>query len=146
MPGRDRGLERLWRRRVGAQRTSGLSVRAFCARHGLPESAFYFWRRELERRDAERTQAAVVRRPRQRSAADARPRFVPVVVTEGPASVAAARATSVLPASPPAIELVHPGGVVVRVPAGTDTAALRTILGVLDERRGVSADRPAEAP
>jgi transposase-like protein len=55
-------LERLWRRRVWAQRTSGLSVRAFCERHGLPESAFYFWRRELLRRDAERTAAAVVRR------------------------------------------------------------------------------------
>ena len=43
------------------------------------------------------------------------------------------------------IELVHPGGIVVRVPAGTDTAALRTVLGVLDERSGVSVDRPAEA-
>lgn len=155
MLGRDRELERAWRRRVRAQRTSGLSVRAFCEWEGLPESAYYFWRRELERRDAEQTAAAAARRPRQRSAADSRPRFVPVVVTEGAAAVAPARArsgasaTSVMaappPASAPVIELVHPGGIVVRVPVGADTAALRTVLGVLDERSGVTVDRQAEA-
>lgn len=47
MLGRDRELERAWRRRVRAQRTSGLTVRVFCEWEGLPESAFYFWRREL---------------------------------------------------------------------------------------------------
>lgn len=158
MRGRDRGLERAWRRRVRGQRTSGLSVRAFCEWEGLPESAFYFWRRELERRDAERSEAASARRPRQRrSAADTRPRFVPVVVTAGLSAAVPARATAGIatpapaamaaprPASAAVIELVHPGGIVVRVPAGTDTAALRTVLGVLDERSGVSVDRPAEA-
>ena len=32
---------------------SGLSVRAFCARHGLACASFYAWRRGLERRAAE---------------------------------------------------------------------------------------------
>lgn len=50
--------ESFWRRLVGGQATSGLSVRAWCRRQGQRESAFYWWRRELARRDAE--QAAFV--------------------------------------------------------------------------------------
>jgi hypothetical protein len=153
MLGRDRELERAWRRRVRVQRTSGRSVRSFCEWEGLPESAFDFWRRELERRDAERSETAAGRRPR--PAADTRPRFVPVVVSEDISAAAPARAgiarpaTAVsgapLPASAAVIELVHPGGIVVRVPAGSEAAALRTVLGVLDERSTVSADTQAEA-
>jgi hypothetical protein len=33
------------------QRSSGVSVRAFCRRHGLNESAFYQWRSRLAGRD-----------------------------------------------------------------------------------------------
>jgi hypothetical protein len=43
-----------WRRLILTHRQSGLSVREFCGRSKLRESAFYFWRRELERRRAER--------------------------------------------------------------------------------------------
>ncbi len=148
MPKRDRGLEREWRQRMRARDTGGLTVRTFCELEGLAESAFYFWRRELQRRDVERgdgrrhrTTRAVessadrLAEPRRRPSSPAGPRFVPVVVTEGHSSDAAARVASVIPAPPPTIELVHPGGIVVRVPAGCDAAALRTVLGVLDDRR-----------
>jgi hypothetical protein len=33
------------------------------------------------------------------------------------------------------LELVHPGGIVVRVGTGCDAASLRTVLDVLDERQ-----------
>ena len=36
-----------WRGLVDRQSRSGQSVRAFCREHGLGESAFYFWRRQL---------------------------------------------------------------------------------------------------
>lgn len=52
------GKESFWRRLVRGQASSGLSVRGWCRRHGQRESAFYWWRRELARRDAE--QAAFV--------------------------------------------------------------------------------------
>ncbi len=52
---RDLSKELFWRRLVRGQATSGLSVRAWCRRHGQRESAFYWWRRELARRDAEQT-------------------------------------------------------------------------------------------
>lgn len=145
---RDRGLERSWRRRVRMQRTSGLSIRAFCEAEGVPESAFYFWRGELQRRAAESSGRRGGRGTGTGASADAARRFVPVVVTAGVSTVAPARESPVLhtpspvgepapPATdrgPPVLELVHPGGVVVRVAAGSDPTALRSVLAVLDER------------
>ena len=45
---RDGGKERFWRRMQQLWRRSGLSVRAFCAEHGLAEPSFYAWRRGVE--------------------------------------------------------------------------------------------------
>lgn len=50
---RDAAKERTWRRLIDRQRRGRLSVREFCAAEALAESAFYFWRRELAKRDAE---------------------------------------------------------------------------------------------
>lgn len=66
---RDERKARQWRQWLDAWRRSGLSVRAFCARHGLSQPSFYAWRRELARRDA------------------AQPAFVPVqIVAEASAA------------------------------------------------------------
>ena len=58
---RDPRKEAFWRKQVGAQQISGLSVRDFCREQGLAESGFHYWRREIDKRDRE---AAVVRKPR----------------------------------------------------------------------------------
>jgi len=50
---RDPRRERFWRGVLARQRKSGLSVRAFCAAHGLAETALYAWRRILRDRDCE---------------------------------------------------------------------------------------------
>jgi len=47
---RDEQKERQWQRRIEQWRASGLSVRAFCAHHGLATASFYNWRRVLQRR------------------------------------------------------------------------------------------------
>jgi hypothetical protein len=49
---RDKEKERQWQRRIDRWLASGLSVRAFCARHGLATASFYNWRRVLQRRAA----------------------------------------------------------------------------------------------
>jgi hypothetical protein len=36
-----------WRERIAAQQRSGMSVRQFCSQQGLPEHAFYTWRKRL---------------------------------------------------------------------------------------------------
>src|SRR3954471_20797521 len=51
---RDPAKEAFWREAVSRQRQSGLGVRAFCAGEGLKVPAFYFWKREIGRRDAGR--------------------------------------------------------------------------------------------
>jgi hypothetical protein len=67
---RDLAKERWWRDTLKRHVTSGLSVRAFCRREKLTESAFYAWRRIVAERDAEAQPA------RQASA------FVPLTVIE----------------------------------------------------------------
>jgi hypothetical protein len=102
---RDERKERQWRRWIDQWRASGLSVRAFCARHRLASASFYNWRRVLERRAAEE------------------PAFVPVqIVTD-----AAATQTS-------ALEVVLADGHAVRVAPWFDAATLRQLLAVLEGR------------
>jgi transposase-like protein len=47
---RDERKEQQWRRWIDRWQDSGLSVPAFCARHGLSPGNFYAWRRTLQRR------------------------------------------------------------------------------------------------
>jgi hypothetical protein len=91
-----------------------LSVRAFCRREQLRETAFYFWRREIRRRDAER-QA----RPSTARAAT----FVELVPAPAPATGAGSTAT---------IELLLPGDRRVLIRGGFDASLLRQVLVVLD--------------
>ena len=56
---RDGKKESKWRRHVAGQVTGGLPVRAYCRARGLSENSFYWWRRELQRRD--QGKAAVAR-------------------------------------------------------------------------------------
>jgi hypothetical protein len=101
---RDARKEQQWRRWIGAWRTSRLSVRTFCARHGLSEQRFYAWRRELQRREAEA------------------PAFVPVRV------VGAA-----VPAPGSRIEVVLRCGRTVRIAPGFDAATLQQVVAALEE-------------
>ena len=110
---RDRGKERFWRRMLRRWRSSGGTVREFCARHGLSEPSFYFWRRNLAARDRQ----ATARRQSDGHRGGGTDLFVPV---------------RVLP-TPPVLEVVLGGGRVVRVPAGFDAATLRQLLDLLAE-------------
>jgi len=64
--------EAKWRRVVRGHAGSGMSVRAYCANVGVSDHAFYWWRRELARREAAKPKAAfvpvVVRAPAAREA------------------------------------------------------------------------------
>jgi transposase len=54
---RDMALEARWRALVAKQPTSGLSLRAFCAREQLTESSSCAWRREMRWQDREQTRS-----------------------------------------------------------------------------------------
>jgi transposase len=102
---RDPRKEAFWRRVLRAHGTSGRSVREYCQQRGLTESAFHFWRREIERRDRET-------RDRRTSA------FVPVLVEPTPETP---------------IEVTLVSGCVVRVRAGFRADTLRQLLALLEE-------------
>jgi hypothetical protein len=102
---RDERKERQWQRWIDQWRTSGLSVRAFCARQGLTTASFYNWRRVLERRAAEQVVFAPVR-----------------VVADA------------MLAPTTALEVVLADGRAVRVAPGFDEATLRRLLAVLEGR------------
>lgn len=102
---RDRKKEARWRRIVQGQAGSGLSIQAYCAKHGVQTPAYYWWRAELARRDAAQPPVA----------------FVPVrVVAEEPA-----------PAEDGHLEILLPGGRQVRIRGRVDKQALADVLAVL---------------
>lgn len=100
---RDPRKEQQWRRWIQLWQHSGLTVRAFCARHHLAEPSFYAWRRQLQQR------------------ADPPP-FLPVRVLPDPGSTGDGP-----------VDVLLPGGRTVRVWPGFDAATLRQVLATLQE-------------
>lgn len=132
-----------WQRVVRDQSRSGQSIRAWCHSHGHKESAFYWWRTELARRDAarpksKRTHRIVARRLE--ALASAAPcesqTLVPVRVVEDEARSVAGH-----------IEIILPGGVRVEVAGRVNRQMLVDVLAALnrcvnpsDDRAGCSAE------
>jgi hypothetical protein len=116
--GRSEAKERIWRQHVERQRRSKLTVRDYCAQAGISEPSFYAWRSELARRDSVTGQPARSEPKAPRRTVTSSPRFLPVTIAPLVASH---------------VEVVLPSGLLVRVPA-QDTAALRTVLELLEQR------------
>ena len=104
---RDRQKEAAWRRRLNRHAKSGLSVRVWCRQHRVAQTAFYWWRRELARRDVEAQTRS----------------FVPVHVTEDPARD-----------GDPPIEIVLTDGRRVRLASPVNRETLTEVLDVLERR------------
>lgn len=123
---RDKRREAQWRRTIRQQQRSGLTIRTFCREHDLRETAFYFWRAELARREAEQEQRHESARPRRVARRATRPSFVAVELAGGgtePAALADGQ-----------IEIVLSGGRRVHVTAPVNRAALADVLAVLEGR------------
>ena len=127
---KNRALEREWRARLKRQRSSGLTIKAFCEQEGVPAGRFSWWRRELARRDGQsgaprRSRTAQRQgRPSTRQASSRTskpPRFVPVEVR-----------TADRPGAPLEIVLADPPRIAVT--AGFDPQLLGDVLRVLEAR------------
>jgi len=117
---RDLAKERRWRRLLQQWRRSGLTGRDFCSHNSLSEPCFYFWKREIARRDQEeRTPARAATGAALPSNAAVMPAFVPVRLD------AAAPATV-------GLEIVLSGGRLLRVRSGFDADELRRLLAALE--------------
>lgn len=120
---RDPKKESLWRDRLKRQLHSGLSVRGFCEHELLTETAFYFWRREIRRRDGQ----ADAKRPAVATFVELVSNSVP---TAGPVAVTESAA---------GIELLLPLDRRLLIRSGFDVSLLRQVLAVLAP---VSASNP----
>jgi hypothetical protein len=122
---RDLAKEQLWRRIIRRHQQTDLPVSAFCQREGLKVGNFLWWRRELTRRDQEKTAlppGPLTKGPSQPPIA---PVFLPVRVVE---------ANLAPPPPAPPIEILVNDGLTVRVPCGFDPRTLNDILAVLEAR------------
>ena len=107
----DPALQHLWRQRLQRFERSGLSAVAFCAKEGVSAPPFYAWRRRLRQEPAEQAN-----RPAE-PLADG-PRLVPVRL--------------LAPAAP--VEIVLPGGLVLRLAPGCDLDFIRALVATLGGR------------
>jgi len=99
----DGDQEQFWRMAIETWQASGMSVRQFCKQEGLPEPAFYSWRKRLTGGDTESEDQ------------DTSP-FIEVAMPRG---------------NPASVELLLTSGNTLRIPAGVDSATLNTILSAV---------------
>jgi len=117
--------EACWRGRLRDQAGSGLSVRAFCRRDGLSEPSFYAWRRELEKRDRERTAGTDAGATRN-TAGD----------TAGSAGLVAVDVIGVFGEA--MLEIAVAGGVVIRLREEASAETLERVLSVACRQRAAA--------
>ncbi len=113
-----------WRDVVRRQQESGLTVRGFCRDNNLSEPSFYGWRRTLSREGRQTSQPAIDQRKKRgvaRTSLAEAPAFIPLRLNVAGQNV---------------VEVVHPRGHVIRIPACVERASLRQILSLLDEPPG----------
>jgi transposase-like protein len=129
---RDPEREQRWRASLIEQRESGLSVREFCLREGLKETAFHYWRRRISEEDGQ---------PSTKPAKRGRPRSVTIAAAAEPsaASPAHSRSAKFVPVrwstigegAGYAAEVALPGGVTLRLARDVDGAMLQMLLAAL---------------
>jgi transposase-like protein len=129
MANRDGSKEGFWRRMITRQAGSGLSVRAWCGRHDVPEASFYWWRRRLATSGRSAHQAG--------GCETGTPQFVPV-------RISADRADAASDSRPGCIEIILPSNHRVRVLGAVDRQALADVLAVVHDG-GVESRMTADA-
>jgi transposase len=104
---RDPRKEQFWRDHLRRWQASGLSVRAYCARHHLAEPSFYAWRRTLAQRGHHPPALAPLT-------------FVPLHLAPEPTTPA------------PLLEILLGNGRRLRLDPGVPAAVVRDLLAVLE--------------
>jgi transposase len=97
-----------WQQLISEHKQSGLTVKAFCQKHGVGGALFYSWRK--------------------RAAVEDQPARFALVATNG----VVPGAPVLQPLQP--LQLVLAGGERLEIPSGTDEATLRIVLGLLRQR------------
>ncbi len=108
--------EEFWRLVVDEQRRCGLNIRMFCQQKAISEPSFYAWRKELQKRDAERV-----------ADVDKSGRLIPVDVVNATRENAKPRGHDV---NTP-LEICTPGGFTLRFDHDTTPETISRLLDVI---------------
>lgn len=129
---RDGSKEQFWRKAISKRQRSGLTIRAYCQREGLAESAYHFWRGEWVKRDRERNPSVLRRRQGPKAAGEGQllATFAAVTVDGIGHEVAGLSPVESLMA----IEIVLGENVRVRVGRGVDGPLLDQVLRIVERR------------
>lgn len=120
-----RAQERYWRRLIKEQKRSGVCQAEFCRQKSIPKGRYFWWKREIARRDGRRK----VKTRGKRGAASEKSTLVPVRITSRQDTDP--QATPLFADS--RFEAVFRNGCVLRVPQVHDEATLRIIVEILGD-------------
>ena len=153
-----------WRWHVDMQAAGGVSVRAYCGRHGLSEPTFYAWRRKIHERDSGHDLLPVSRlrnlspRSATRAAiqpeetdgrgtsakADGRLSARSKVGLPQPSAGTGLIALDIIHTATPSLEIEAPGGVVIRLREDVSVEALRRVIATCQLSHSTAAARSQE--
>lgn len=121
--------EAFWREHVEEWKESGQSKRGYCREHGLSESSFSAWKREVELREREQAASSNDKGPKADYPALSRGPFVPLRVVPDKAEPAETLVTS-----EEAVKVLVPGGGVLLVGQGCSVELAADIFRALKEQ------------
>ena len=153
-----------WRWHVDMQAAGGVSVRAYCGRHGLSEPTFYAWRRKIHERDSGDDRLPVSRQqnlsPRSSTKATIRSeqtddRGTPLkaggrlsarskVGLPQPSAGTGLIALDIIDTATPSLEIETPGGVVIRLREDVSVEVLRRVIAACQLSHSAGAARSQE--
>lgn len=132
---RDSRKESFWRKHVDAWKASGESKRGYCIKRNLSESSFNAWHRELGIRDREKVASANAEALLSSSIDQSKNLFVPLRLISEESKADAKQESSVeQPEAKPVIEVLVPGGAVIRVDESCSPDFVATLFATLKGR------------
>ncbi len=134
---RDPEKEALWRERIAGWKTSPLTVAQYCKDCDLNENTFRAWQKVIANRDQEaRTESAKLlqaRRQRLRQQSkEVAPVFAPVKLVDQARTEIVAREIRIGENRGCGIEVLTPGGYVIRLPLAADLPTIAMVMKAIE--------------
>ena len=128
---RDDKKEAFWRRHIADWKASGMSKRGYAISHNLSESSFNAWCREVVIRDREKVPSANAAELLSSDSNVSKSAFVSLQIV--PNNEKIRNKENDEPPGP--VELLLPGGVVIRVAHNSDFSLIRRLLSLLEGKQ-----------
>jgi hypothetical protein len=135
---RDPEKEAIWRERIDGWKSSPLSVTVYCKENNFNENTFRAWQKVIANRDIEaRNESARLlqtrrQRLRQQEKTETQPVFAPVKLVERDCTAIVAKEIRMGESRDGFIEVLTPGGYIVRLPLVSDLPNICMVLKAIE--------------